>query len=298
MGYCGLNYRANNVNHDLGHSADDRGEPDNPWRLALESSGEGLWDWNVVTGEQTHSRQWQEMLGFAVDEIGPGYHEFVTRVHPDDLRGVLAAVQACHEGRASSYAVDLRMRCKDGSWKWILSRGRVVGRDEQGKPLRMVGTHTDISVRKHVEAALRDVNLRLRTQTSRLQTTLASIGQGILVVDASGRIDTFNLRVCELLDVPQSFLARRPTLQELGVLQHQKGDFGADTSLVDSHARDYVASAGQGAIPERYLRLTPAGRTLEVKTQVLPHGGLVRTIADVTDYIQAEAARSRLDVLL
>ena len=309
------------MNQDLGHSADDqtphladppapgdsagagsydadRDEPDNPWRLALESSGEGLWDWNVATGEQTHSRQWKEMLGFSVDEIGPGYHEFVTRVHPDDLAGVLAAAQACHEGRASSYAVDLRMRCKDGSWKWILSRGRVVGRDAQGRPLRMIGTHTDISERKRSEAALRDLNQKLRDETNRLQTTLASISQGILVMDATGRIDTYNLRVCELLNVPRSFFARRPTLRELGDLQRQRGDFGPDMSLVDSHARDYVSGAGKGPIPEHYLRLTPAGRTLEVKTQMLPHGGLVRTIADVTDHIQAEAARRRLDLLL
>ncbi|MDP2367368.1 PAS domain-containing protein, partial [Rhodoferax sp.] len=305
------------MNEDLGHCTDDQtphlapGEavaphqagaeghgPDNPWRLALESSGEGMWDWNVLTGEQTHSRQWKEMLGFAVDEIGPGYHEFVTRVHPDDLPGVLAAAQACHDGQASSYAVDLRMRCKDGSWKWILSRGRVVGRDEHGKPLRMVGTHTDISQRMRSEAALHDLNQKLQDETSRLQATLASISQGILVVDASGHIDTYNLRVCELLDVPQSFFALRPTLRELGNLQRNRGDFGAGMSLVDSYARDYVAGAGRGAVPERYLRLTPAGRTLEVKTQVLPQGGLVRTIADVTDHIQAEAARRRLDVLL
>ena len=58
---------------------------DNPWKLALESSGEGVWDWDVVTGEQTHSRQWKEMLGYAEHEVGTGYHEFADRVHPDDI---------------------------------------------------------------------------------------------------------------------------------------------------------------------------------------------------------------------
>ena len=257
-----------------------------------------MWDWNVLTGEQTHSRQWKEMLGFAVDEIGPGYHEFVTRVHPDDLAGVLAAAQACHDGQASSYAVDLRMRCKDGSWKWILSRGRVVGRDEHGKPLRMIGTHTDISQRKRSEAALRVLNQKLRDETSRLQTTLASISQGIFVVDADGRVGTFNPRVCELLDLTPAYLASRPTLSEITQFQLRRGDFGPDACLVDANARPYVVAGGHEVVPGHYLRETLTGRTLESSTHLLPAGGMVRTFADVTDYVQAEAARQRLDKLL
>nr|MDP2192508.1 EAL domain-containing protein [Rhodoferax sp.] len=135
---------------------------ENPWKLALESSGAGIWDWNVVTGEQTHSSRWQEMLGYAANELVPAYHEFASRVHPDDLAHVQAAITACLEGRSEGYAVDLRLRCKDGSWKWILSRGRVASRDAQGKPLRMIGTHTDISERKQTEAELREANQRFR----------------------------------------------------------------------------------------------------------------------------------------
>ena len=317
VGYCAHNHRVNNVNQDLGRTADDpaprrapndaaaarspdqdRDASDDSWRLALESSGAGLWDWNVLTGAQTHSRQWKEMLGFSVDEIGPGYHEFVTRVHPDDLAGVLAAAQACHEGRASSYAVDLRMRCKDGSWKWILSRGRVVGRDAQGKPLRMIGTHTDISERKRSEAALRDLNQKLRDETKRLQTTLASISQGIFVVEADGRVGTFNLRVCELLDLSPDYLKTRPTLPEITAFQLGRGDFGPNACLMDASARANAISGGQGVVPAHYLRETTAGRTLEINSQLLPGGGMVRTFADVTDYVRAETARQRLDVLL
>jgi diguanylate cyclase (GGDEF)-like protein/PAS domain S-box-containing protein len=134
----------------------------NPWKLALESSGEGIWDWNVLTGEQTHSSRWKEMLGYADDEIGPGYHEFVQRVHSDDLAPVLAAAAAYLEGRAPAYAIDLRMRCKDGSWKWMQARGMVVSRDAQGQPLRMIGTHADITERKQTEAALHESHQRFR----------------------------------------------------------------------------------------------------------------------------------------
>jgi diguanylate cyclase (GGDEF)-like protein/PAS domain S-box-containing protein len=145
-----------------GSAAPQLDDSENPWKLALESSGEGVWDWNVVTGHQTHSSRWKEMLGYADDEIGPGYHEFVRRVHPDDLAAVQAAATAYLEGRAPGYAVDLRMRCKNGSWKWILARGMVVSRDADGKPLRMIGTHTDITERKQTEAALRESHQRFR----------------------------------------------------------------------------------------------------------------------------------------
>jgi PAS domain S-box-containing protein len=150
--------------YPLGPDQDESEE--NPWKLALESSGVGVWDWNLVTGDQTHSRRWKEMLGYAVDEIGQGYHEFSSRVHPDDLAAVQAAATAYLEGRAPSYAVDLRLRCKNGSWKWILTRGMVVGRDAQGTPWRMIGSHSDITERKQTEAELRELNRLLdATQT-------------------------------------------------------------------------------------------------------------------------------------
>ncbi len=279
----------------------ERDDRENPWKLALESSGEGVWDWNVLTGEQTHSHRWKEMLGYAADEIGNGYHEFASRLHPDDLAPVQAAAAAYLAGRAPGYAVDLRLRCKDGSWKWVLARGMVVSRDARGQPLRMIGTHTDISERKQAEAELRELNLQLLEKSGLLQTTLASISQGIFMLDADGRVSTFNPRVCELLDLPASFLATRPTTQALTLYQLARGDFGPASQLIDSPVRNYVMSTAKGVkavLPDHYLRVTPAGRTLEVKTQTLPNGSLVRTFADVSDYVQAEAARQRLDLLL
>ena len=277
--------------------ADPR-DNENPWKLALEGSGAGVWDWNLETGEQSGSRGWAEMLGFAVDEIAKGYQEFISRVHPDDAAALQAAVAAYLEGRSPNYAIDLRLRCKDGTWKWVLSSGMVVSRDAQGKPLRLIGTHTDISERKQAETALRELNEQLLDKTRLLQTTLTSISQGILVFDADSRVSTFNPRVCELLDLPASLLAAGATLQELTFHQLQRGDFGPEARLIDANARSYVAAGGQGEIPLHYLRVTPAGRTLEIKTQTLPSGGFVRTFTDVTEYAQAEAARKRLDLLL
>ena len=248
--------------------------------MALEGSGVGVWDWNLVTGGQIHSRQWEEMLGYSAGENNQGYRDFENLVHPDDLPKVQAAAQAHMDGHAVEYAIDLRMRCKDGSWKWILARGMVVERDLIGTPLRMIGTHTDISERKQAEEALRVLNAVLLENSRLLQTTLTSISQGILLFDAAGRVCKFNPRVCELLELPFSLLSTLPTEQELVDFQSQRGDFGPD------------------APPTQYLRQTPSGRMLEVRTQFLPEGGKVRTFADVSAYVQAEADRKRLNQLL
>ncbi|MEY3125068.1 MAG: hypothetical protein RLZZ573_1588 [Pseudomonadota bacterium] len=274
---------------------------DNPWKLAMESSGSGVWDYNMVTGEQVHSDQWMLMLGYEPGEIPGGYQEFISRVHPDEVEMVQRANIDYLDGAAPSYSVVMRMRCKDGSWKWIQSRGMVVSWSALGKPLRMIGIHTDVSGAKRADEELGKLNTQLLEKTQLLQTTLTSISQGILMIDAQGRVRKFNPQVCELLDLPAQFLAASPTIQEITKYQFDRGDFGQAARLMSPDMRSYVtsgASGGQDMVPNHYLRVTPQGRTLEVKTQTLALGGMVRTFADVSDYVQAEAARRRLDALL
>ena len=269
--------------------------------MALEGSGVGVWDWNVATGEQIHSRQWEEMLGYAAGDNTRGYQDFEALVHPDDLPMVQAAARAHMDGHLPEYAVDMRMRCKDGGWKWILARGVVVERDLAGSPLRMLGTHTDISERKRSEEELRSLNIELLENTQLLQNTLTSISQGILLFDANNRVRKFNPRVCELLDIPIEFLSTLPTEMELVDYQMARGDFGTDAHLLDPVARNELMKAATGTmdrLPVQYVRRTVAGSTLEVRTQFLEDGSKVRTFADVSAYVQAEADRKRLNQLL
>lgn len=113
--------------------------------LAIEGSGTGIWDRNVLTGEINYSPGWKAILGYADAEIGNRIEDSYTRVHPDDLAYVQATIQDHFDQKTESYAVEHRIRCKDGSYKWISSRGKVVSRDAQGRPLRMIGTTTDIT---------------------------------------------------------------------------------------------------------------------------------------------------------
>lgn len=123
-------------------------ESEERWKFALEGAGEGVWDWNIQTGDAVYSRRWKEMLGYAEAEIGNNSSEWSSRVHPEDMPKVMAAIQAHIDGKTRSAAIEFRMLCKDGTWLWTLGRGMVVSRDANGKPLRLVGTNADVTERK------------------------------------------------------------------------------------------------------------------------------------------------------
>ena len=131
------------------------------WRFALEGSGDGVWDWDLVQDTVHYAKRWKEMLGFGEDEVGNGLDEWSSRIHPEDREAALATAQDYLEGKSSSYMMEHRMQCKDGGYKWIVSRGMIVARDEAGKPLRMIGTHTDIHARKQIELQLAEYNQEL-----------------------------------------------------------------------------------------------------------------------------------------
>ncbi|MBB1521314.1 sensor domain-containing diguanylate cyclase [Aquipseudomonas guryensis] len=113
--------------------------------LAITGSGTGIWDRNVATGEIHYSTGWKALLGYAEHEVGNRIEESYTRVHPADLSYVQASIQAHFEQHTEAYEVEHRLLCRNGSYKWVCSRGKVVERDAAGQPLRMIGTTTDIS---------------------------------------------------------------------------------------------------------------------------------------------------------
>ena len=132
------------------------------WKLALDSAGDGVWDWNLATGEEYVSPRITAMYGYADGELPHSAAEMDARTHPDDVPRMLADRAAHFEGRSPVYRNEHRVLCKDGSWKWVLSRGMVIARDAQGRPLRMVGTHTDISDVKAAELQRQALERQLR----------------------------------------------------------------------------------------------------------------------------------------
>lgn len=129
-------------------------EAEERWRFALEGAGDGVWDWNIQTGEIKFSKRLKEMLGCAENEMNDHLDEWKSRIHPEDMPRVMADLQAYFEGSSSSFLNEHRLHVKDDGWRWILHRGMVVSRNAEGKPLRMIGTFSDIGRRKQAEEAL------------------------------------------------------------------------------------------------------------------------------------------------
>jgi diguanylate cyclase (GGDEF)-like protein/PAS domain S-box-containing protein len=125
------------------------------WRFALEGSGDGVWDWDVPTSTVWFSKQFKKMLGYAEDDIGTELDEWSSRVLPEDMPRVMADLQSHLDGQTAAYTSEYRIRCKDGSYKWVFDRGMVIARDAAGKSLRVVGVHTDITGRKQSEEKLK-----------------------------------------------------------------------------------------------------------------------------------------------
>lgn len=123
------------------------------WQLALRGANDGLWDWNAVTDEVYFSARWKQMLGYSEEEIPNRNQEWEVRVHPEDLPGVQQKLAAHFANETPYYSAEYRMRHRDGSWRWVLARGQAIW-DQQGKPLRMAGSHTDITERKQLEEQL------------------------------------------------------------------------------------------------------------------------------------------------
>jgi len=147
-------------------------ESEERWRFALEGAGDGVWDWNIVNDEVTFSRRWKEMLGCAENELENDFSEWKKRVHPDDLDGAMADITEHLEGKTPAFINEHRLLHKDGLWRWILDRGMVTSRGQDGKPLRMIGTHTDITEWKKSQDKIQ--------RLTRLYSTLSHCDQAIV----------------------------------------------------------------------------------------------------------------------
>ncbi|MEG4588180.1 response regulator [Microcoleus sp. MOSTC5] len=142
-------------------------------------NNQGIWDWNLETDEFFYSARWQEMLGYQEGEISNRRSEWWSRIHRDDIDSVKAALEEHFAQKTPDFAAEYRMYCKDGSTLWVLNRGQVL-RGATGKPLRVVGTHTDITANKQLELTNRAHNQEQFQLFDSLKATV------IFQIDAAG----------------------------------------------------------------------------------------------------------------
>lgn len=174
-------------------------------QLVIEGSQLGYWDWNIITGEVVRNEQWAHMLGYTLEEIEFSVKQWTDLQHPEDRAFIEKHLQDHLEGRTTEYEAEYRMRTKTGSYIWILDQARIVSRDENDKPLRMSGTHRDITARKNAEQEKQ----KLREQLAQSQK-MESIGQL-----AGGMAHDFNnilngiLSASQVLKLPKNGLNER-----------------------------------------------------------------------------------------
>jgi PAS domain S-box-containing protein len=121
------------------------------WLNIIDGNRDGFWDWDCSNNEVFFSKRWKEMLGFREDEISNNLYEWKNRLHPDDRKAVIENLDRHINGETAYYENEYRLQCKDGFYKWILDRGKVVCRDQHGKPLKIVGTQRDITLEREIE---------------------------------------------------------------------------------------------------------------------------------------------------
>jgi PAS domain S-box-containing protein len=135
-------------------------------RLALSSANQGLYDLNLQTGEAVVTAEYATMLGYDPATFQETNQRWFERLHPDDVARVGEVFRAYVAGELPTYSVEHRQRTRDGGWKWLLSVGKILERDAEGRPLRMLGTHTDITARKEAEHTLLELNQELERRVA------------------------------------------------------------------------------------------------------------------------------------
>ncbi len=249
-------------------------------RLArvLEGSGDGWWDWDFRTNTVAGNERWAEMLGYAPEEIDPDFENWKTLIHPDDLGRVMAALDRHVKGETSSYECEYRLRSKAGEWRWVLDRGILVTRDEDGRPLRMAGTHTDITARKAAAQALEESEAKIRS-------ILAAIPDLMFRLDREGRYIDIHAGNAEGLYAP-------PAEDAIG--QRVTDLLPAEVAQIIMDRIAAAFSSGEIQVFTYELPFATGPRRFESRLVVSGPDEVLMIVRDITARAEAEAERERL----
>jgi PAS domain S-box-containing protein/putative nucleotidyltransferase with HDIG domain len=263
-------------------------ESEQRWKFAVEGAGDGLWDWNIAAGTVYYSHLWKSMLGYADEEIGSSVDAWSLRVHPDDVAATIEALDDYLTGAAPEYEREHRVRCKDGTYKWVLDRGTVMERDAGGAPLRMIGTHKDIGDRKKMEAELTAGERTVAESEARFRSLVEQSIAGTYIIQ-HGAFTYTNLRF-------KAILGYGPEDDLVGV---RVVDVVAPADRAEAAERMRALSAGEKDRTEAsFEAIRKDGTTVHVGTTtakaVYKHEeALIGVLQDVSDRKVAEARIAR-----
>jgi PAS domain S-box-containing protein len=172
-------------------------QKDERWQLVVEGVNDGVWDWDARTDRIYYSDRCKEILGYKSDEIGDTRQEWVSRCHPDDLARVQQSIEDHKAGRSPHYNEIQRLRCKDGSYKWVRNRGKVI-LDESGNVTRMIGSLTDIDTERKAAEALKQSEQELKDSREKYKAVIEQATEAVALIDpATGEFIEVNRRFTE-----------------------------------------------------------------------------------------------------
>ncbi|MCL1092004.1 EAL domain-containing protein [Shewanella profunda] len=145
------------VHARLGRAVKQLNDSEQRWLFAVEGSRNGIWDWDISTGEVFLSDRWKEMIGYAPDELNSVFQTWEARLHPEDREAVLDCLQEYISGKSKEFESVHRLQHRDGHYIWVLDRGMLVDWDHLGRPTRMIGIHVDVSESEKNHAAITEL---------------------------------------------------------------------------------------------------------------------------------------------
>ncbi len=257
------------------------------WQFALEGADAGVFDWEPGSKRVYYSPRWKEMLGYAEDELGDGYDEWESRLHLDDRERCIGHVRDHLAGKIPAIRMEYRLRTKDGSYRWILARGRVMNRAPDGSPLRLIGTHTDVTTLKEHEVALERSN-------ERLHTLFQNMEEGVVLHELMR--DEYGLPTnYQIVAVNPHFEALTGLRAESVVGKSGDVAYGTDAPpYLDAFSE--VALSGKPTHFETYF--PPLDRHFSISVAPWGDGGFATIFTDVSERKRAEAEVLRLNAEL
>jgi len=247
-------------------------------RQALRASGTGLWDWNTETDEVALSEEWKRQLGYEPAEISDAFETWTMLLHPEDREAAMAYVGDYVARREGDYRQEFRLKCKDGGYRWIEARASFVS-EQDGRSIRLLGSHTDITKHKRMEEALRESEERYR-----MLIELAPCGALVLCEGRTAYINRTGLFIMGAKD-PQDILGR-PKLEFIHPDYHQevqenmKGLLNGGLSI---HSAERV-----------YLRMDGTPIPVQVEVARITWNGTPATLCLFSDISERKRSEDRM----
>ncbi len=270
---------------------DDLKKSEERYSLTVESVNEGIWEWNIPTGEAYFSPTYYKILGYDDREFPASYESFRSLIHPDDVESFEKELQ--HDiDNAEGYSLEIRLKTKDDKWRWILTNGKVVETGEDGKPLRMVGTHTDITNRKIAENVLKE-------SEQRLSEIIEFLPDATFAIDNQGKVISWNRAVEEMTGLEADDILGKGNyeyaLPFYGTRRPMLIDLVLKSELELEEKYSFVKKVGNHLLREVDVNFNGKNHSLWTKAVPLydrngKFNGAIESIRDITDRKKAEFA--------